>query len=81
MTKDKLAELECNLSRLNNNIQNYNKLNVKYKNTVEELSDLKEYVKSVDGYIGDLETKVNTLIEYPRDEYLPPNGIPHPDPI
>ena len=66
MTKDKLAELECNLSRLNNNIQNYNKLNVKYKNTVEELSDLKEYVKSVDGYIGDLETKVNTLIEYPR---------------
>ena len=33
MTKDKLAELECNLSRLNHNIQTYNKLNVKYKNT------------------------------------------------
>jgi hypothetical protein len=68
MTKDKLAELECNLSRLNGNIERYNKLDNKYKDTVLELTDLKDYVKSVDGYIGDLETKVNTLIEYPREQ-------------
>lgn len=68
MKKDKLADLECNLSRLNGNIENYNKLNIKYKDTVEELTELKDYVKSVDGYIGELETKVNKLIEYPEEQ-------------
>ena len=68
MKKDKLADLECNLSRLNGNIENYNKLNIKYKDTVEELTELKDYVKSVDGYIGELENKVNKLIEYPEEQ-------------
>ena len=62
MKKDKLNELECNLSRLNKNIENYNKLDLKYKSSVKELGELKDYVKSVDGYIVDLEGKVNTLI-------------------
>jgi hypothetical protein len=68
MKKDKLADLECNLSRLNSNIKNYNKLDVKYKDSVEELSSLKDYVKSVDGYIGDLEGKIDRLIEIPKEQ-------------
>lgn len=68
MKKDKLANLECNLSRLNSNIENYNKLDIKYKDTVEELTELKDYVKSVDGYIGDLEGKIDQLVEIPKQQ-------------
>ena len=68
MKKDKLANLECNLSRLNSNIENYNKLDIKYKDTVEELTELKDYVKSVDGYIVDLEGKIDQLVEIPKQQ-------------